>query len=180
MHAPATATHSGGTLPACRLCGNLPGYDAITTAAFEIGGFLPKMDTMKTSETSARRLIVIGCLCAALGVAAGAFGAHMLKSLLDPPMLAVYETAARYQMYHAFGIVLSGFAVHISRDARVAAAGWMFLAGILLFSGSLYGVALFGVRRLGALTPLGGVAFIAGWLFLAWQSRKSLLEEPHG
>jgi len=135
---------------------------------------------MNNYETSARRLKVIGCLCAALGVAAGAFGAHMLKSLLDPPMLAVYETAARYQMYHAFGIVLTGFAVHITRDARAAAAGWMFLAGILLFSGSLYGVALFGVRWLGAVTPLGGIAFIAGWLFLAWQSRKSLSEESRG
>ena len=121
--------------------------------------------------------MVAGCLCAALGVAAGAFGAHMLKGLLEPPMLAVYDTATRYQMYHAFGIVLSGFAVHISRDARVASAGWMFLAGILLFSGSLYGVALFGVRWLGAVTPLGGVAFIAGWLFLAWKLRKFLSEE---
>lgn len=79
----------------------------------------------------------------------------MLKGLFDPPMLAVYDTATRYQMYHAFGIVLSGFAVRVSRDARVAVAGWMFLAGILLFSGSLYGVALLGVRWLGAVTPLG-------------------------
>jgi uncharacterized membrane protein YgdD (TMEM256/DUF423 family) len=93
----------------------------------------------------------------------------MLKDLLEPPMLAVYDTATRYQMYHAFGIVLSGFAVRVSGDARVAVAGWMFLAGIVLFSGSLYGVALLGVRRLGAVTPLGGVAFILGWSVLAWR-----------
>lgn len=120
-------------------------------------------------EASSRGLVAMGCVCAALGVAAGAFGAHMLKDLLEPPMLAVYDTATRYQMYHAFGIVLSGFAVRVSGDARVAVAGWMFLAGIVLFSGSLYGVALLGVRRLGAVTPLGGVAFILGWSVLAWR-----------
>lgn len=112
--------------------------------------------------------MVTGCVCAALGVAAGAFGAHMLKGLLDPPMLAAYDTATRYQMYHAFGIVLSGFAVRVSHDARVAVAGWTFLAGILLLSGSLYGVALLGMRWLGAITPIGGVAFILGWSVLAW------------
>ncbi len=120
-------------------------------------------------DASSRWLVVIGCICAGLGVAAGAFGAHMLKSLLDPPMLAAYDTATRYQMYHAFGIVLSGLAVRVSRDPRVAMAGWMFLAGILLFSGSLYGVALLGVRWLGAITPIGGVAFILGWSVLAWR-----------
>ena len=121
------------------------------------------------AEASFRGLVAIGCVCAALGVAAGAFGAHMLKGLLDPPMLAAYDTATRYQMYHAFGIVLSGFAVRVSRDVRMAMAGWMFLAGILLFSGSLYGVALLGVRWLGAITPIGGAAFILGWGVLAWR-----------
>ena len=120
-------------------------------------------------ETLFRRLVVTGCVCAALGVAAGAFGAHMLKGLLDPPMLAAYDTATRYQMYHAFGIALSGFAVRVSQDARVAVAGYLFLAGIFLFSGSLYGVSLLGVRWLGAITPLGGVAFILGWSLLAWR-----------
>lgn len=120
----------------------------------------------------------MGCVCAALGVAAGAFGAHMLKDLLEPPMLAVYDTATRYQMYHAFGIVLSGFAVRVSGDARVAVAGWMFLAGIVLFSGSLYGVALLGVRRLGAVTPLGGVAFILGWSVLAWRMWRGDENQP--
>jgi len=127
---------------------------------------------MNDVDASSRWLVTSGCVCAALGVAAGAFGAHMLKGLLDPPMLAAYDTATRYQMYHAFGIVLSGFAVRVSRDARAAVAGWMFLAGILLFSGSLYGVALLGVRWLGAITPLGGVAFILGWSVLAWRMWK--------
>lgn len=98
----------------------------------------------------------------------------MLKTILEPPMLAAYDTATRYQMYHAFGIVLSGFAVRINGDARVAIAGWMFLAGILLFCGSLYGVALLGVRWLGAITPVGGLVFILGWSILGWRmSRKA-------
>ena len=127
------------------------------------------MDGTLKIEKSYRRLVVTGCVCAAMGVAAGAFGAHTLKGLLDPPMLAAYDTATRYQMYHAFGIALSGFAVRVSQDARIAVAGWMFLTGIFLFCGSLYGVSLLGVRWLGAITPLGGVAFILGWSLLAWR-----------
>ncbi len=82
-------------------------------------------------DASSRWLIVVGCICAGLGVAAGAFGAHMLKGALDQPMLAVYDTATRYQMYHAFGMIVSGLTVRIARDAGTAKAGWMFLAGIL-------------------------------------------------
>lgn len=115
-----------------------------------------------------RLLMASGSICAALGVAAGAFGAHMLKGILDQPTLAIYDTATRYQMYHAFGILLSGIAVRLSGDTRVAVAGWMFLTGIVLFAGSLYGVALLGIRELGAVTPLGGLAFIAGWCLLGW------------
>ncbi|MBH0201325.1 MAG: DUF423 domain-containing protein [Nitrospira sp.] len=121
-------------------------------------------------DVSSRRLVVVGCLCAGLGVAAGAFGAHMLKGLLDQPMLAVYDTATRYQMYHAFGMILAGFAVRIGGDAGAATAGWLFFAGMLLFSGSLYGVSLLGVRWLGAVTPVGGALFIVGWAVLAWRA----------
>ena len=120
-------------------------------------------------DTSARWLVVIGSLLAGLGVAAGAFGAHMLKGVLDQPMLAVYDTATRYQMYHAFGMVLSGMAVRVNQDKGIARAGWMFLVGIFLFSGSLYGVSLLGVRWLGAVTPVGGLFFILGWAMLAWR-----------
>ena len=123
-------------------------------------------------DVSSRRLVVVGCLCAGLGVAAGAFGAHMLKEILEPPMLAVYDTATRYQMYHAFGMVLSGFAVRLGRDAGAAKAGWLFLAGMVLFSGSLYGVSLLGVRWLGAVTPVGGALFIVGWAVLAWRAYR--------
>jgi uncharacterized membrane protein YgdD (TMEM256/DUF423 family) len=121
-------------------------------------------------DTSSRWLVLLGCVSAGLGVAAGAFGAHMLKDMLEPPMLAVYDTATRYQLYHAFGLVLSGFAVRVGRDRGAAKAGWLFLAGTLLFCGSLYGVSLLGIRWLGAVTPVGGVLFIVGWMVLGWRA----------
>lgn len=124
-------------------------------------------------DTSSRWLILIGCVSAGLGVAAGAFGAHMLKDMLEPRLLAVYDTATRYQMYHAFGLVLSGFAVRFGRDSGAAKAGWLFLAGTLLFCGSLYGVSLLGIRWLGAVTPVGGVLFIVGWFILGWRGLKT-------
>ncbi|GKS62938.1 membrane protein [Nitrospira sp.] len=123
-------------------------------------------------DASSRWLVLIGCVSAGLGVAAGAFGAHMLKDLLEPNMLAVYDTATRYQMYHAFGLVLTGLVVRVGRDRGAAKAGWLFLAGTLLFCGSLYGVSLLGIRWLGAVTPVGGVLFIVGWLILGWRGLK--------
>lgn len=120
------------------------------------------------SRRSCQTLITVGCLLAALAVAAGAFGAHMLKAVLDPPMLAVFETAARYQMYHALGMIAVGLAGLILDRPQVARAGWCFAAGVLLFCGSLYGVSLLGIRGLGAVTPLGGLAFIAGWSLFGW------------
>ncbi len=121
-------------------------------------------------DVAARRLVAIGAFSAGLGVAAGAFGAHSLKDLLDQHLLDVYEKATRYQMYHAFGMVLSGFAVQRWRDAGVARAGWLVWGGTLLFSGSLYGVSLLGVRWLGAVTPIGGLLFIIGWVMLGWRA----------
>jgi uncharacterized membrane protein YgdD (TMEM256/DUF423 family) len=109
-----------------------------------------------------------GGLLMALGVGMGAFGAHALRSRLDPGMLDVYHTAVQYHVLHALGILLVSLllragAVSVSGGNRV---GWLLLAGVILFSGSLYALALSGVRFLGAVTPLGGLAFIAGWLLL--------------
>lgn len=120
------------------------------------------------SRRSCQMLIAVGSLFAALAVAVGAFGAHMLKSILDPPMLAVFETAARYQMYHALGMIAVGLAGQVFGCLRVVRAGWCFAAGILLFCGSLYGVSLLGIRWLGAVTPIGGLVFILGWSLLGW------------
>ncbi|MCC6141120.1 MAG: DUF423 domain-containing protein [Nitrospira sp.] len=120
------------------------------------------------SRRSCQILVAMGSLAAALAVAAGAFGAHLLKSVLDPPQLAVFETAARYQMYHALGMIAVGLAGQIVGRPQVARAGWCFAAGIVLFCGSLYGVSLLGIRWLGAVTPIGGVAFIMGWSLFGW------------
>jgi uncharacterized membrane protein YgdD (TMEM256/DUF423 family) len=115
-----------------------------------------------------RNFTLIGAVFAALSVAAGAFGAHSLKAIVPAEMLTVFETAARYQMYHALALlIVGGMASHVpERDIRIA--GWCFVNGIVLFSGSLYIVALTGTRWVGAITPLGGAAFLAGWIALAW------------
>lgn len=107
-----------------------------------------------------------GAINAALAVIAGAFGAHGLKSRLPADLLAIFETGARYHMYHALGLCAVAAAVHAG-VAGASAAGWAMLGGIVVFSGSLYVLALSGVRWLGAITPLGGLAFIAGWAILA-------------
>jgi uncharacterized membrane protein YgdD (TMEM256/DUF423 family) len=111
--------------------------------------------------------IALGSLNAAIAVGAGAFAAHGLRERLDGRALEVFQTGARYQIYHAVAIILAGFLAGAGAS-RAAAAGWLFQAGIVLFSGSLYVVAVTGIKGLGAVTPLGGIAFIAGWLWLAW------------
>lgn len=110
-------------------------------------------------------LVALGALNAAIAVAAGAFAAHGLRERLAPRALEVFETGARYHMYHALAMVLAGL---LAGTRGAAAAGWMFQAGIVVFSGSLYALALTDVKVLGAITPLGGLAFLAGWLWLAW------------
>ena len=112
--------------------------------------------------------IVLGSLFAFLSVAAGAFGAHALKSILDPSMLIVYETAAKYQMYHALASFVVAWQMTRLPTSRVSLAGWLFCLGIILFSGSLYIVAGTGLKGFGAVTPLGGVAFLTGWAILGW------------
>jgi uncharacterized membrane protein YgdD (TMEM256/DUF423 family) len=111
-------------------------------------------------------------MCAALagfaGVGLGAFAAHGLRARLDPAMLAVFETAVRYQMYHAFALVAAAWAWARWRRSEFTLAGILFIAGIVLFSGSLYWLALSGPRWLGPVTPLGGLALLAGWLCLGW------------
>lgn len=116
----------------------------------------------------AKTFWVLGCLFGLLGVAAGAFGAHALRARLPADLLAVFETGARYQMYHALALLATAWAVERWASAAATAAGWAFVAGIVVFSGSLYVLALSGARWLGAVTPLGGVALLAGWALLAW------------
>lgn len=126
------------------------------------------------SEPAASRVFwTLGCVFALLAVGAGAFGAHALRDRLPTDLLAVFETGARYQMYHALGLLGVAWACSHWQGGLTVAAGWLFVAGIVIFSGSLYILALSGVRWLGAVTPLGGVAFLTGWLLLglaAWRA----------
>jgi uncharacterized membrane protein YgdD (TMEM256/DUF423 family) len=115
----------------------------------------------------------LGAFSGFIAVAAGAFGAHALRTRLTPELLAVFETGARYQMYHAFGLLAVAWAVSRWPGPLPTWAGWLFAGGTLLFSGSLYALALSGVRWLGAITPFGGAAFLAGWLCLALAARNA-------
>lgn len=110
---------------------------------------------------------VIGCVLAFAGVAAGAFGAHALRGRLSQELLAVWEVAVRFQMYHAFALLATAWAVSQWPGRGSEAAGWLFVAGTVVFSGSLYFLALSGVRWLGAITPLGGLMLLGAWIALA-------------
>jgi uncharacterized membrane protein YgdD (TMEM256/DUF423 family) len=116
-----------------------------------------------------RLFIVLGSLSGALAVVLGAFGAHSLRASMSSDLLNTFETGVRYQMYHALALFAVAFAVsRYGPSILLTASGWLFLAGTLIFSGSLYLLAVTNRKWLGAITPLGGIAFIAGWLCLAF------------
>lgn len=115
----------------------------------------------------ARVWIGIGAVLGLLGVVAGAAGTHALRGSLEPGDLDTFETAVRFQMYHAFALLATGLIADRWRSRWTDAAGWLFLLGVLLFSGSLYGLALSGVGVLGAIAPVGGLSLILAWAALA-------------
>lgn len=119
-----------------------------------------------------RIFFAIGSILALLAVAAGAFGAHALEARLAPDRLETWEIAARYQMYHAFALFVAAWACQ-RLGPPAPAAGWLFLAGIVVFCGSLYALALGAPRWFGAITPIGGLAFMAGWALLAWAALRA-------
>jgi len=112
--------------------------------------------------------IAIAALNMFIAVAAGAFGAHGLKAILTPEMLAIWQTAVHYQMIHALALLATGILMQHWTEAMLKTSALAFLSGILVFSGSLYALALTGIKILGAITPVGGVAFLIGWAMLAW------------
>lgn len=122
---------------------------------------------------TARLFIALGAASGALAVAAGAFGAHALADAVSPERLATFRTGAQYHLAHALALVATGLVYTQAPGRWVRLAGWLFLTGTVLFSGSLYVLVLADAPALGAITPLGGAAFIAGWLLLgvgAWKS----------
>ena len=116
-----------------------------------------------------RTFYALGALLAGLAVAAGAFGAHALQPRLAPERLATYEIAVRYQLYHALALLALAWAVERWPAAGLVPAGWLLLAGVVVFAATLYALALGAPRWLGAVTPLGGLCLIAGWLLIAWR-----------
>jgi uncharacterized membrane protein YgdD (TMEM256/DUF423 family) len=123
---------------------------------------------------TARLALTLAGALLALAVALGAFGAHALRARLSPDMSAVWQTAVQYHAWHALGLAAAGLVLLQRPGATgMALAGWLFVAGLVVFSGSLYAMALTGLRSLGAVTPLGGAAFIAGWIVFAWAAWKA-------
>ncbi len=123
---------------------------------------------------TARLALSLAALLLFAAVGLGAFGAHALKARLAPDMQAVWQTAVQYHAWHALGLLAAGLLMMQRPDAPGASlAAWLFVAGIVLFSGSLYALALSEVRGLGAVTPFGGVAFLAGWLAFAWAAWRA-------
>lgn len=115
-----------------------------------------------------RLFLFFGSLFGGLGVVLGAFGAHALKARVTADLVATFETGVRYQMYHALALlVVASVAERRPTDGLLRAGGWLFVVGTLLFSGSLYVLTLTGIRWLGAITPVGGTAFIIGWFCVA-------------
>lgn len=120
---------------------------------------------------TARTAATLGALFAGLAVAAGAFGAHALRSRLEPRDLEIFETAARYQMYHGLALLAVAWLLD-RRITQAGGAGWAFTAGTLVFSGTLYLMVATGTRWLGAITPVGGVLLIGGWIVLGFAARR--------
>jgi uncharacterized membrane protein YgdD (TMEM256/DUF423 family) len=117
--------------------------------------------------------LTIGALCGFLGVALGAFAAHGLEKRVDPHMVEVFQKGAQYQMYHAFAILIAAILLKFFPESGLFnASGWLFLAGIILFSGSLYIYSTTGIRAFALITPVGGLCFLAGWLMMFWQALK--------
>jgi uncharacterized membrane protein YgdD (TMEM256/DUF423 family) len=130
------------------------------------------MSTM-SNQILLNRFVGFGAASMFIAVAAGAFGAHGLKHLLSADMLAVYHTAVDYQMYHSLGLILVGLLLSSNDSTGIRRSGWLMLAGIIIFSGSLYLLSLTDILWLGAITPIGGLCFLAAWFNLAWQVFKT-------
>ncbi|MCI0434038.1 MAG: DUF423 domain-containing protein [Gemmatimonadetes bacterium] len=128
---------------------------------------------MNDWRAATRLFFIAGAVFALIGVAAGAFGAHFLSARLPVERLGVFETAVRYQMYHALALFAVAWAAQQWPSAPAPIAGWFFISGILIFGGTLYGIAFGGPGWLGAITPLGGASYLAGWSILAWSAIRA-------
>jgi len=120
-----------------------------------------------------KRILTIAAISGMISVMLGAFGAHGLKKIISPEMLEVYKTGVQYQFYHTFALLAVGILMHFSESKALKWSANLFMTGIILFSGSLYALSVSDIKILGAITPIGGVAFIAGWILLAVHVTKT-------
>jgi len=120
-----------------------------------------------------KRTLTIAAVSGMTAVMLGAFGAHALRKIITPEMLEVFKTGVQYQFYHTFALLAVGILMHFGESKALKASASLFLTGIILFSGSLYALAITGIKPLGIITPFGGLAFIAGWVMLIVHIRKS-------
>ena len=128
------------------------------------------------TDAASRLFLVLGAVSAGLGVAVGAFGAHGLEGMVTADRLGAFETGARYQLYHALGLLAVGLALRHGIGGALRWTGWLFAAGTVLFSGSLYALVLLDMSALGIVTPFGGVCFIVGWALFAlaaWRAQPA-------
>src|ERR1035437_5447154 len=124
--------------------------------------------------------LLLGALSAFIGVGMGAFGAHGLKTVISPEMLTIYQTGVTYQMWHALGLIGIALIHQQAADSKLLHwAGWLMFAGILLFSGSLYGLALLNHTWLGMITPFGGICFLTAWLLITLFAAKNIRSSDH-
>ena len=123
------------------------------------------MVTLPPMEYMTKLFLIIGALCAFLGVSAGAFGAHYLKGKIDPHHLEYFEVGVRYQMYHSLALMVVALTLFFASNFFVSTAAWLLLAGMAVFSGSLYMLAFTGITLWGAVTPIGGALLLLGWIF---------------
>jgi uncharacterized membrane protein YgdD (TMEM256/DUF423 family) len=124
--------------------------------------------------------LLLGALSAMIGVGMGAFGAHGLKTVISPELLAVYQTGVTYQMWHALGLISIALLRQQAPASKLLTwAGWLMFAGILLFSGSLYLLALLNLKWLGMITPIGGVCFLTAWLLITLFAAKNIRNPVH-
>lgn len=121
-----------------------------------------------------KTFLFIASLSMALSVIFGAFGAHALKEKLSPEMLSIFETGVKYQIYHALGIFISAILMRLYPSLDLSVTVYLFISGILFFSGSLYVLSITGIKTFGAITPFGGLMFILGWFMMAWKIFKNL------
>jgi uncharacterized membrane protein YgdD (TMEM256/DUF423 family) len=132
------------------------------------------MTIREAKVSTSRKFLLIAAAFGFTGVAFGAFGAHSLRSTISAEMLSVFETGVRYQMYHAFALVVTAWFLQTNQSSKFEIAAWLFVVGVILFSGSLYALAMTGIHSLGFITPLGGLSLLAGWLVLGlgfWEKK---------